>query len=425
MHFFIFVTPNRCRGFGFTYKKTRKTFGIKVPRAKTTYKTKGIKIVAIISGQVYRFTNAQFPGKALNVYASGTTISARRNVCLYDSDATDVMQQWVVTGNETDGYFLKCNASTGYALHYATGADSGSCAGNTDVKNGIAKFPTDFLVDFIYLGNNQVKIKRRGSNEYLTAYNDVTPTSNTITTKKTDGNVYWSADNTLGNKQVWNISPSIDEEDETEGQKLVLPINYCKLNASYKNATYKQTYNGATHYGIDIIYDKDADPNYDPTTGVRDRTVRASGNGIVIAKGWDGNLGYVIVIKYPNAYHKTTETYKDVIVRYCHFNSIDSSVVEGASVNTSTVLGVYGGSGYGEMNHWPAHLHIEMDEDKEYPCYSPTLGSDGYIIYGRNSGANDSTMSNPLTWLYIGNGMTYTTAGDAYINSGDETLESI
>ncbi len=105
------------------------------------------------------------------MYASGTTISARRNVCLYDSDATDVMQQWVVGGNETDGYILRSNASNAYTLHYSTGTDTGSCVGNADVKNEFGKAPTEYLVDFIYLGNNRVKIKRRNSNEYLTAYN--------------------------------------------------------------------------------------------------------------------------------------------------------------------------------------------------------------------------------------------------------------
>ncbi len=127
------------------------------------------------------------------------------------------MQQWVPVGNETDGYFLKCSANQNYALHYATGADTGSCAGNADVEHWSNMASSDFLVNFEYLGNNKVKIKHRYTGKYLTAYNNANGSSNSITDVETTGNVYWATgSSTLGNKQVWNISPSIDEDTTTE-----------------------------------------------------------------------------------------------------------------------------------------------------------------------------------------------------------------
>lgn len=370
-------------------------------------------------GKIYTFTCMVFPDKKLNLCGSAGNGG---NVAMINPDKKEITieEQWKY---HSSGKLLTMK-DTSFALdRYAA---SGTQYNNADVWENVAEEDDNQVIAFEEtIFPNTVKIRLASTNLYLQANSGSGDPDEKSTTST--GNAYW--DVSVGeDNELWVFSEvgatSGDEEDETEGQKLVLPINYCKLNASYKNAAYRQTY-GVTHYGIDIVYDKNADPNFDPITGVRDRTIRASGNGEVIAKGWDTNLGYVIVIKYPNAYHKTTGTYKDVVIRYCHLNSIDSSVVEGASVNTSTVLGVYGGSGYGIMDKWSPHLHIETDEDTEYPCYSPTFATNGGIIYGRNSGANDSTMSNPLTWLYVGNGMTYTTAGDAYINSGDETLESI
>ena len=317
--------------------------------------------MAVTSGTIYRFTNAQFPAKALNVYASGTTISARRNVCLYDSDATDVMQQWVVTGNETDGYFVKSNASTAYALHYATGADSGSCVGNADVKSGIAKAPTEFLVDFIYLGNNQVKIKRRNSNEYLTAYNDAAPTSNTISTKTTNGNVYWTADDSLGNKQVWNVSPSIDEETIIGNQNLIMPVDEMKITCGYKVPNYLSLEIG-THYGVDY---RDLNLGTSNDNYISDNII-ASGEGYIYRSGWDNNAGYFACIVYPNAYIKTsssgTRHYQDITVRYWHMNSLSIPTV--SDYNTPVRIHKYdpiGTMGKEGKKVTGIHVHIECD----------------------------------------------------------------
>ena len=333
--------------------------------------------MAVTSGTTYRFTNAQFPAKALNVYASGTTISARRNVCLYTNDTTDVMQQWVPVGNETDGYFLKCSANQNYALHYATGADSGSCVGNADVKSGIAKAPTEFLVDFIYLGNNQVKIKRRNSNEYLTAYNDAAPTSNTISTKTTNGNVYWTADDSLGNKQVWNISPSIDEEDVTEGQRLIMPINQSRITVSYKSnapAYHEQGFSDPTHYGVDMV----GTP----------RDFFASGDGTIVGyRAVDGgSLGKWLAVRYNNVIDIHGNNIGDVVFRYCHLDDIYKTSGE-VHVDDASPMARYGSTGTGASS---PHLHMEVDTDVEHPNKTPSLsGSSNGLVSGKN---NDTTI---------------------------------
>ena len=352
--------------------------------------------MTVTSGTIYRFTNAQFPSKALNVYASGTTISARRNVCLYTNDTTDVMQQWVPVGNETDGYFLKCSANQNYALHYATGADSGSCVGNADVKSGIAKAPTEFLVDFIYLGNNQVKIKRRNSNEYLTAYNDAAPTSNTISTKTTNGNVYWTADDSLGNKQVWNVSPSIDEETIIGNQNLIMPVDEMKITCGYKVPNYLSLEIG-THYGVDY---RDLNLGTSNDNYISDNII-ASGEGYIYRSGWDNNAGYFACIVYPNAYIKTsssgTRHYQDITVRYWHMNSLSIPTV--SDYNTPVRIHKYdpiGTMGKEGKKVTGIHVHIECDTDTtpQYTFWSPTHWASPNILQN----GTDSTI-NP-GWVF-------------------------
>lgn len=197
-------------------------------------------------------------------------------------------------------------------------------------------------------------------------------------------------------------------------QKLILPLNKTRLTASYKNAAYKTRY-GFTHYGID----------QESTIG--NTTIYASGKGTLIAKGWDELAGNVVVVKYPAAYNHKTGEYEDVIFRYYHLSSISANIPTGTDqITKDTVLGQYGGSGMGEMNHWDPHLHVEADTDTDYPCYSPTFTGSGSIIKGTNAGANDLTCHSALEYLHVKDTspdhQSYTTAGDKYINSGDSSL---
>ena len=82
------------------------------------------------------------------------------------------------------------------------------------------------------------------------------------------------------------------------------------------------------------------------------------------------------------------------------------------------MIGNYGGSGMGEMEHWNHHLHVEADTDTSYPCYSPTFSSNGSIIKVGTS----STCHSALEYLHCMSNQTYRTTNDAYINNGDHSI---
>jgi murein DD-endopeptidase MepM/ murein hydrolase activator NlpD len=379
-------------------------------------KQKGEKIMSIPRG-VYTFESVAFEGKMLNLYYN-TSVANGQNVVLYTRDGSEE-QKWKLIGDR-----LVSMRNESFALdRYHTSNTSNQNNNNADVWAIADTDSADQIVQVRMISDNIAVIVLNDNKMVLKAVSSANGT-NSGKTVQSSGNVYWSEPTeNYDDTQKWYIT-RVDVEDETEkpqteGQKLVLPIKQCKLNASYKNEAYQNTYS-YIHYGVDL------GSTAHTSSGDTIRTVYASGNGVVIAKGWDEKAGYVTVIKYPNAYHKTTQTYKDVIFRYYHFNSLNSSLSVGDWVTADTVLGEYGGSGMGSLNYWTGkHLHVEADTDTEHPCYSPTFGRSGGIIIGTWGGANDSTMSSPLTWLYIGEGMSYTTAGDQYINSGDETLRSI
>jgi GH25 family lysozyme M1 (1,4-beta-N-acetylmuramidase) len=193
-------------------------------------------------------------------------------------------------------------------------------------------------------------------------------------------------------------------------QKLIQPINDMKKTADYKNMAYQNKF-GNIHYGIDLV------------SISRNTTIYASGNGTVVATGFDNVVGNVIAVTYPKAYNRENNEYADVVFRYFHLASI--SVKVGDVVNKDTKLGLYGNTGTISTG---AHLHLEADTDTLHPLYSPTVKNSS-LLKGRNYGANDSTMSNPWSWLYCKNSkpdnQTFTTSKDVYINSGLATLPFI
>ena len=200
-------------------------------------------------------------------------------------------------------------------------------------------------------------------------------------------------------------------------QKLILALNKTKVTASYKNEPYKNKYT-FTHYGVDMA------------SSAGSRTIYASGTGTLIAKGWDENAGYVVVVKYPGAYNHKTRKYEDIIFRYYHLNSISENIPTGTNAITKdTVLGQYGGSGFGIMDKWKPHLHIEADTDTKYPCYSPTFSGSGSFIKGTSAGANDSTCHSVLEYFHCKpsapDNQTYTTTGDEFINAGDDSIPTV
>ena len=275
--------------------------------------------MAINSGTTYRFTNAQFPAKALNVYASGTTISARRNVCLYTNDTTDVMQQWVVTGNETDGYILKCKANQNYALRYSDGTDTGSYAHNADVKNTISAYPSNHMVKFEYLGNNRVRIKHTATGKYLTAWFDGTVDTNTITQDNyfANGNVFWmdlyyedAEHTTTTDKQVWNISPYIDNSLTTN---IVANTAYTFQNAY--SSKMLNLYGGNTTNSTNVCmyyFDASTEQKWTPkSSGSYLKLYTESGSGKCLHKASTGNAEI-----YSDS--STQNSNQQIVIEPCH-----------------------------------------------------------------------------------------------------------
>lgn len=197
----------------------------------------------------------------------------------------------------------------------------------------------------------------------------------------------------------------------TTGQKLVLGINNTKLTASWKTDSYKNRF-GLVHYGVDMVSSK----------GVN--TLYANGNGTVLLSGKDSVLGNTIVIKYPNVYNRVTKKSSDIVIRYYHLASY--YVVANQKVTKDTKIGLYGNTGQLSTG---AHLHMEVDTDTKNPYFTPTLSGTSTYFKGRKYGANDSTMSNPISWLYCKSTapdyQTYTTANDIYIRTEDKTIENI
>lgn len=193
-------------------------------------------------------------------------------------------------------------------------------------------------------------------------------------------------------------------------QKLILPINHCKLTASMKTQAYRSKY-GFEHYGVDMV----------SATG--DRKIYASGSGIVVAVGYDSVVGNVVAVHYGSAWNAVTGQVKDVVFRYYHLEK--AAVRMGTRTTKDTVLGYYGNTGQVKMAN---HLHLEADADTAYPLYSPTVLRSS-LLKGRALGANDGTMSTPLDWLHkkvsAPDNQTYTTAADAYVRQTDQALRSV
>lgn len=196
-------------------------------------------------------------------------------------------------------------------------------------------------------------------------------------------------------------------------QKLILPINHTRITASYQNRAYRSKF-GFGHYGTDFV----------STAG--SRVVYASGVGTVLASGWDEHAGYVVIVRYRGAYNHRSRRYEDVVFRYYHLHSLAVLPAGENAVTRDTVLGRYGGSGFGSMARWDPHLHIEADTDLAYPAHSPTFAVNGSIIKGTPAGANDRTVLSCLAYLYCKksppDSQTYRTAADAYVDGIDRSI---
>lgn len=159
-------------------------------------------------------------------------------------------------------------------------------------------------------------------------------------------------------------------------QKLILPINKCRITSGYKNANYRRQF-GYTHYGVDMT-DK----------ARKDKTVWGSGIGTITHCGWHPSGGNVVVAVYKDCLLPNGKT-MDIAMRYYHLEKI--YVSKNQKITKDTKLGLYGNTGASSG----AHLHIEVDSDVKYPNYTPQTSKSNEVL---KSGV-DSTL-NPVNVLW-------------------------
>lgn len=180
-------------------------------------------------------------------------------------------------------------------------------------------------------------------------------------------------------------------------QKLILPINKCRITSGYKNANYKKEF-GYTHYGVDMT-DK----------AKSDKTIWGSGNGEVTHTGWSDSGGNVVIVVYRNC-ELANGSVRDIVMRYYHLEKIYAKV--GQKITKDTKLGLYGNTGASSG----AHLHIEIDTDTKYPNYTPQIGSNKGVL----KAGTDSTL-NPTQVLFA---KASSPDWQEVFNSGYDTLAS-
>lgn len=101
------------------------------------------------------------------------------------------------------------------------------------------------------------------------------------------------------------------------------------------------------------------------------QTVVATNLGVVVYRetmsAFDKGMGSNVILEHE------LESGKKVYSSYSHLASIDSAVKVGSTVQKGQVLGIMGGSGYGQPNYWGVHLHFEL---KDRPVtHSPSGGT--------------------------------------------------
>jgi len=186
-------------------------------------------------------------------------------------------------------------------------------------------------------------------------------------------------------------------------QKLLLPIPSTILTASYKTDAYLNKYK-FPHYGADMV------------SGLGKREIYASGNGNVIMAGYDTIMGNTIIVQYNGAYNHVQKRSANVVIRYCHLESISAKA--GDVVDTQSILGVYGNTGYREMAN---HLHTEIDTDTVYPNYTPSVVGRNFLV-GSAYGAHDRSMFSPVEFYHSGSGQSYVTTKDSFILPSDYSI---
>lgn len=197
-------------------------------------------------------------------------------------------------------------------------------------------------------------------------------------------------------------------------QKLIMPFCSQMMLCGYKNTRYTAAH-GYLHYGIDVSTIQGAAGS--------DHTVYASGEGKIIACGFDNSGGNVVVMVYPEAYNHKTAKYCDLVARYMHLASI--AVKAGQTVRQGDVLGVEGNTQTGDY-----HLHLEFDTDTKWELYSPQVSSADdkkTAAQGNILKKGTDSVVNPSYVLHLGKGQQIVkpTYNPAWLNPEDYTIPTL
>ena len=162
-------------------------------------------------------------------------------------------------------------------------------------------------------------------------------------------------------------------------QRLLLPFRRSMIVCGYKTDRYKKAW-GYHHYGIDISTHQ----------GVvqQDHSIRASGEGTVVAVGNDGSLGMGVAIVYRDCIGRDGSV-KTLVARYVHMRTV--YVSSGQTVKTGDIIAEEGKEGTDAY-----HLHLELDTDTKWPVSTPQVSVANHSFWRKGT---DSTL-NPSRWLW-------------------------
>lgn len=156
-------------------------------------------------------------------------------------------------------------------------------------------------------------------------------------------------------------------------QYLYWPFKKPVLSASWQHPYYRN-YWGYDHFGFDCGSDE---AGY---------TVLAPASGKVLDAGWDNNLGNCLVLLLPDVLDHNGNS-RDRICRMFHLKSFH--VRKGQTFNVGDKLAEYGNTGRG---NWGVHLHIEFDNDLNYPYHAPGVAGSNMIKKGTISTVDPATL---------------------------------
>lgn len=161
----------------------------------------------ISPGNTYAFQSTANTNYALNIFGTSTSqITNNRNVCLYQYDSNDIMQQWKVVST-SGGYRLQAaGGAVGYYLdRLSYGATSSNPLNNAQTYTA----SEDSIVNFESTNvENWVKIYQNvnGTRYYLTAVNCTNGTADGKSSTS-PGNVYWAPESYSQSFQTWKVVP--------------------------------------------------------------------------------------------------------------------------------------------------------------------------------------------------------------------------